>query len=190
MSKKNVDTGLGLERTLAILNGYDSLYETSVLKPILEEIMSKSQQDLEKEKKSFRILTDHLRASVFILGDVNPTIPSNHGRGYVLRRIIRRSFRFCKKLEINVEDWINTSNIVIDMYKEYYPELEKNRSFIIKEMEKENERFSKALAKGLFYLKRMMPEIKKKGKINGETAFLLCISFSPNFLFLCRLVRY
>jgi alanyl-tRNA synthetase len=181
LSQKNVDTGMGLERTLTIVNNYRSGYETSVLRPILEEIVSRSKYSLGSMDKGtlrgFRILTDHLRASVIVLGDVNPTIPSNHGRGYVLRRLIRRSLRFCKKLGIESEDWIGASDVVIGIYGEYYPELEKNRDFITKEMKKESERFSKALGKGLNYLTKMMPEIKKSGKISRQIAFRLYDTF-------------
>lgn len=179
LSQKNVDTGLGLERILCTLNGYKSAYETSVLKPIFEELIIKSGRTVnevntdEELLKGFRILTDHLRASVVILGDVNPTVPGNQGRSYVLRRLIRRSFRYCSKLNLDVNIWIKTTETVVDLYKEYYPEFERNMSFIMEEMRKESERFSLALSNGTKYFNKYLPEMKKLGLVTGEIAFKL-----------------
>lgn len=179
LSQKNVDTGLGLERILCTLNGYKSAYETSVLKPIFEELITKSGRTVDEVNadeeflKGFRILTDHLRASVIILGDVNPTVPGNQGRSYVLRRLIRRSFRYCSKFNLDVNVWIKTTETVINIYKEYYPELEKNISFIMDEMKKESERFSLALSNGTKYFGKYLPEMKKSGQVTGEIAFKL-----------------
>ncbi len=179
LSQKNVDTGLGLERILCTLNGYKSTYETSVLKPIFEELILKFGYTIEEVNfnnellKAFRILTDHLRACVFILGDTNPTIPGNQGRSYVLRRLLRRSFRYCSKFNLDVNIWINTTHKVVDLYKEFYPELDTNKGFVIDEMKKESERFKLTLSNGTKYFNKYLPEIKKFGSVTGDVAFKL-----------------
>ncbi|MFA6325088.1 MAG: alanine--tRNA ligase [Candidatus Paceibacterota bacterium] len=164
MVNKNVDTGMGLERTLAIINNFDDNYRTELFWPIIEKIEKLSGLEYGKEndviclenkgqcyietRKSFRIIADHLKASIFILGDEKGISPSNNGQGYVLRRLIRRAIRHGKQL--NIKFFVNEiADVVIDIYKETYPELLKNKDFIFNNLLQEEEKFEKTLEHGL-----------------------------------------
>jgi len=151
LTKPNVDTGMGLERTVAILNGFDSVYDIDIFVNIKKKIEELGNKKYEDNLTSFRIIMDHIRAATFILND--GIAPTNIGQGYVLRRLIRRIIRHLKKLEINDFVLKELALVIIDDYKENYPELEKNKDFIISEMQKEEEKFNKTLKDGekLFY---------------------------------------
>lgn len=168
LKQKNIDTGMGLERTLAVLNGYNDNYLTDLWQPIIERIEKLSGRKYEEDKKSFRIVADHIRSSVFILGDPRGMAPSNKDQGYVLRRLIRRAIRFGKKLGIKENFTEELGGVVIRMYEENYPELGTTTtySFIIGELSKEELKFSKTLEKGL-------KEFSKLKTIDGQTAFTL-----------------
>jgi len=130
LSQKNVDTGLGVERVTAILQGKDEIYQTELFLPIIRDIERITKKKYEDNTKAMRIIADHMRASVFILGDERGAVPSNVDQGYILRRFIRRAIRHLKSL--GVKD-INTSIFaekIIDMYKDEYPLLEEKRNFI------------------------------------------------------------
>lgn len=146
LEKRNVDTGMGVERTLYAINGQQNVFETELFQPLInkvEELSGKKYADFEKE---FRIVADHIKAATFIIaGDI---IPLNVGRGYVLRRLIRRAVRYGKLLGIEKNFITEISRVVIEMYKDYYPEIEKNEKFIFTELEKEEEKFKKTLEKG------------------------------------------
>jgi len=153
LKQKNVDTGMGLERMLVVMNELDDNYKTELFLPIIEKIekLSGKKYDNESEviKKAIRIVADHIKASVFIVAD--EVEPSNTERGYVVRRLIRRAIRYGRQLEIKKENnWTTElAKIVINIYKETYDELEKNQKFILGEMQKEEEKFGKTLEKGL-----------------------------------------
>lgn len=173
-----VDTGMGLERTGAILQGLNSVYDTEVFTPLLEhleKLTGKSRFENEDTKRSMRIVVDHLKASIFILGDPKGVSPSNVGAGYVLRRLIRRAIRFGHKLGIQGSFTSSFLPVVIDIYGSYYPELIKNRDFIEKELNGEEEKFSKALIKGeAEFVKKLEGFLKNpKKEISGRVAFNL-----------------
>jgi alanyl-tRNA synthetase len=178
MDRKCVDTGMGIERTIAILQGKKNVYETEVFTPIIagiEELSNAKYGDSDETDMSIRILADHVRTSCFILGDQRGIAPSNVGQGYILRRLIRRAIRHGRKLGIEGAFLSNLAKIVVDLYKEAYPELIENLEFIYKELELEEEKFSKTLQKGEKEFMKMIPNILKgKAKmIPGRMAFKL-----------------
>ena len=172
----NVDTGMGLERIICVLNGYDSVYDSDLfinLKLKLEEISNLKYID---NLRSFRIIMDHIRTSTFILGDYHKITPSNVGAGYVLRRLIRIMIRHLKKLNVNEFVLNELANVVIDDYKDIYKELEDNKDFIFSELEKEYNKFTKTLKDGekLFY--KMIRHLDGN-TISGKDAFKLFDTF-------------
>lgn len=181
LSRKNVDTGMGLERTLAVLNGAESVYETTSFRLIINRIIELSglSEDViradPKKCKALRILADHIRSSTFIIGDEMSVKPSNLGRGYVLRRLIRRAIRYCDALGVEADDWVKISQIVIDQNGEQHPELILNRDLIRTELRLEKNRFKTALAKGTKMLAREIERLQKCGGtvLEGEIAFRL-----------------
>lgn len=175
LKQKNVDTGMGVERTLAVINNKKSVYETSIFQPTIKEIekISNQQYEKEKNKRAIRIIADHLRAAVFILGDEKAIKPSNIGQGYVLRRLIRRAIRYGKMLGIEGPFTSRIAKTVIPIYPDY-PELKKNQKFIEAQLEEEEERFSETLEKGL---NKFNIIADKEKKISGKDAFLLFQSY-------------
>ncbi|KKP55914.1 MAG: Alanine-tRNA ligase [Parcubacteria group bacterium GW2011_GWB1_35_5] len=148
LSQKNVDTGYGLERDLAVVNGLDDNYKTDLFWPIIEKIEELSGKKYEENLKAMRIIADHLKASTFILGDEKGIAPSNTGQGYVLRRLIRRAVRYGKQLGLK-SFTKDISQVVVEMYKDVYPELSKNQNFIFNNLSQEEEKFEKTLENGL-----------------------------------------
>jgi alanyl-tRNA synthetase len=178
MERKCVDTGMGVERTIAVLEGKQSVYETEFFEPLLETIRNDSGIEYGSDKNldiSMRIVADHVKTAAFILGDEQGITPSNLGQGYILRRLIRRALRHGRKLSIEKDFLTEPANQVIEMYAHVYPELEKNRDFIIEELGKEEERFSTTLRKGEAEFEKMLPNlIKNPSKvIPGRVAFKL-----------------
>ena len=151
LSQKNVDTGYGLERDLAVINGLDDNYKTELFWPIIQKIEKLSVKDYgesEEIKKAMRIIADHLKAATFILGDEKGIAPSNTGQGYVLRRLIRRAVRYGK--QIGIKSFTkDVAGAVIEIYKDVYPELLKNKIFIFNNLEQEEQKFEKTLENGL-----------------------------------------
>ena len=176
LKNANVDTGMGLDRTLYILNNQKSVYDTdlfSSLKLKLEEITNKKYED---NMIPFRIIMDHIRTGVFILGDVNGVAPSNVGQGYILRRLLRRAIRNLRKLEVNENSLTILAKEVIKDNKEFYPEIEKNQEFIFQELEKEETKFKNTLRSG----ERMFNKVIKRlqgNVISGEDTFKLFDTF-------------
>lgn len=171
LKQKNVDTGMGVERTTAVLQGKDNVYETELFSSLMALIKREAKSpDIRLE----RILADHMRAAVFILGDRKKIAPSNVGRGYVLRRLIRRSIRTSKQLGLSIDFLNKIAKEIIEIYAIDYPELEENRDFIIQEISKEEAKFCKTLELGLSYLRKLKPI---DGKISGKDAFLLFQSY-------------
>ncbi len=175
LKQRNVDTGMGLERTAAILQGKKTVYEIETFLPIINKIkkISGIESPDGKQEKSIRIITDHIRAATFILGDDLGIVPSNLDQGYVLRRFIRRSIRHGKLLGIESEFLTELAKIVIELHKDDYSELERNKGKILNELKKEDEKFRKTLEKGL----RKFEKIVSNNKISGKDAFLLFQSF-------------
>ncbi|MFA6407448.1 MAG: alanine--tRNA ligase [Candidatus Paceibacterota bacterium] len=172
LKQKNVDTGMGLERTVAVLNKCD-VYQIDTFKPIIEEIETLSGKKYgvnAEDTRAMRIIADHLRAAVFIVGDERGVVPSNTGQGYVLRRLIRRAVRYGKVLEIEHMFAKNIAIKVIGIFGEYYPELITNSDKILEEVEREEDKFGLALKRGL-------AEFEKIAHIDGKVAFDLYQSY-------------
>ena len=170
LPKKNVDTGMGLERTVAILEGVDDNYTSSVWKDIIEEIEKISKLPYKGNEKSMRIIADHIRTSVFISADYSGIKPSNVGQGYILRRLIRRAIRHAKKLNIDINSDFEQqiTNKVIDMYSSYYKELSDNKEVVLNELKNEKVKFNRTIEKGL----REFEKVANRD-IDGVTAFHL-----------------
>ena len=152
LKQKNVDTGMGLERTLCILQGKKSVYETDLFAPIIgkiEEISGKKYGESEDVTKAIRIIADHIRTSVFMIGDEKGVTPSNVDQGYILRRLLRRAIRFAKILETDPGLLAAVAEVVVDEYKDVYPELGVNHDRIISEINTEEARFEKTLQSGI-----------------------------------------
>ena len=170
LPKKNVDTGMGFERTTAVLEGVLDNYESSVWKDVIELISEISNKPYKGNEESMRIIADHIRTSVFISADPAGIKPSNTDQGYILRRLIRRAIRHAKKLEIDINsDWEQRiGSLIISKYKKYYSELEQNESIVLEVLKNEKEKFNKTLEKGL----REFSKVSNKD-IDATTAFHL-----------------
>jgi alanyl-tRNA synthetase len=183
LEKKNIDTGWGLERNLAFLNGTSDVYKTDFYTSVISYIEEKSgvkYDSEEKSTKSMRITADHLRTSVMLIGDAAKLRPSNAGAGYVLRRLIRRAVRHGRTLQLNTQDYLNIASLFIDeVYKESYPLLTENKEFILSELQKEIDRFQSTLENGMKEFKKILDTKKSEGlsEISGKEAFYLYDTF-------------
>lgn len=182
LPKKNVDTGMGLERTNCILQGKTSVYLTEVFQPIIakiEELSSYKYGTDEEKDRSVRIIADHSRSAVFILGDQKGVSPSNVGAGYVLRRLIRRAVRHGMKLGIEKNFLADIAQAVIENFKCAYPELEQNKEKIFTELSAEENKFCDTLRKGEAEFQKLLPNLMKnpKKEISGKIAFRLYDTF-------------
>lgn len=174
LKQKNVDTGMGFERTLAVLSGKKSAYETDLFLSLIQKIEELSRKKYDSEKSNMRIIADHLRAATFLIGDPNGIVPSNVDQGYVLRRLIRKAIRLGKLIGINGCFTVPIAEIVVKEYKESYPELHQNYAKILSELEKEEHKFNSTLEQGL----KEFEKLAKRGKeISGKEAFLLFQSY-------------
>ncbi|MCR4755090.1 MAG: alanine--tRNA ligase [Lachnospiraceae bacterium] len=183
LKQKNVDTGWGLERILAFLNGTKDVYRTdlftSAIAYIEKESATKYGED-DKLTRSMRILADHMRTSVMLIGDEAKLTPSNVGAGYVLRRLIRRAVRHGRTLGLGKDALLGVAKIYIDeVYGESYELLKTNREFILNELTKEIDRFLSTLENGMREYKKILDDIKSKGAdtVSGESAFRLYDTF-------------
>ena len=174
LPKKNVDTGMGVERTVAILEGVDDNYLTSMWKDIIEKIVEMSQTTYEKDAKSIRIIADHIRTAVFIAADDSGIKPSNTDQGYILRRLIRRMIRHAKKIGIDLESGFERTlaEMIIEKYKDYYPELTKNKEVVLDVLSNELKKFNKTLEKGLKEFEKMVSHLQGN-KMDKDLAFKL-----------------
>ena len=172
LPKKNVDTGMGLERVTAVLEGVNDNYLSSVWKDVIDLICEISGKTYEENSKSIRIIADHIRTSVFIAADNAGVKPSNVGQGYILRRLIRRTIRHAKKLGIDINsDWERKiASLIISKYAKYYKELTENENVVYEVLKTEKEKFNRTLEKGLREFNKV---IAKNYKIDGITAFHL-----------------
>lgn len=171
LGKKNVDTGMGLERITMVCQGVASTFETDLLKPIMDKVCEMSGVPYKKSEKtdvSLRIITDHARCVTFLISD--GVIPGNEGRSYVLRMILRRALRHGKILGMELPFLYKLVDIIVENYGEAYPDLVKNKAKIVDTIKKEEERFAKTLDRGY----KMLDEfIEAKKDIDGESAFRL-----------------
>ncbi|NCQ16269.1 alanine--tRNA ligase [Candidatus Falkowbacteria bacterium] len=173
LKQKNVDTGLGLERILAVINGYGDDYKTDLFKNIIsriERLSNKAYGTDQEITKAMRIIADHLKAATFIMGDDRGVAPSNLGQGYVVRRLIRRAIRYGRQLGIKEESWTKEiAKVVAHDYQEVYPELRRNINKVIEQLTEEEAKFKKTLELGLKEFEKLGVE----GKISGNQAFNL-----------------
>lgn len=175
LAKKNVDTGMGLERTICVLNGKKSVYETDLFTGILgkiEELSGKQYQADDENSKAFRIIADHMRTSTFILGDDRGVSPSNTDQGYILRRLIRRAVRYGMQLGLQEGFTGEIAQVIIDQYKGVYPELERNSRFVLDQLKLEEERFERTLKQGNKEFDKVASRVDS-GVIDGLSAFHL-----------------
>lgn len=179
LKQKNVDTGMGLERTLSILNGVPTVYDTDVFdgaKAEIEALTGKKYGESEEVTRAFRIILDHVRTATFMLGDQKGVTPSNVDQGYVLRRVIRRAVRFGRQLGLQHGKLSAIAEKFVEKYKNVYPELKQNEQRIITELNKEEDKFSKALEDGLKEFNKVVSHIE--GSVfPGKTAFRLFDTF-------------
>ena len=183
LEKKNVDTGWGLERILAFLNGTKDVYRTDVFVPVIakiEELAGVKYEQDDVKTRSMRILADHLRTSVMLIGDEARLLPDNTGAGYILRRLIRRAVRHARALGLSADDMIAVASIFIDdIYGESYPLLPKGREFILTELRREIVRFESTLENGMKEFRKLLDEKKAAGasEMDGRSAFYLYDTF-------------
>ncbi len=179
LKQQNVDTGMGLERTITVLNGFDNVFQTEFFQPLFKEIekLSGKKYSEEENTKSFRIIADHIKTATFILGDHKGITPSNVDRGYVLRRLIRRAVRYGKLLGIKDSFTFKIAEIVIKMDQDTYSELKENKEFIINQLILEEEKFEKTINNGLKEFEKM----SRDKKISGKEAFILFSTYGFPF---------
>lgn len=195
LANKNVDTGFGLDRLLAFLNGVTDGYKTDLFLPViavLEEKSGKSYDNDEDARKAMRIVADHIRTATMLIGDVNGILPSNVGAGYILRRLLRRAIRYARKLGLDSSALTAVSEIFIDkIYDEAYPLLVEKKDYILSEIAKEADKFESTLATGLKEFNKCVEGIKRKNEfmsakdpayvpeygIGGKQAFRLYDTF-------------
>lgn len=170
LSQKNVDTGMGLERMIFLIQGKNNVFETELFAPIIEKISSESKNP---EDSSLRIISDHLKASCLLICD--GVVPSNIGQGYILRRLIRRAIRHMRKIEFNPENILNIIDVIILNLKDMYPELELNKETIEVEIKKEKNRFMNTLVNGEKEFIKITNKLKEENTklIDGKTLFRL-----------------
>ena len=190
LSQKNVDTGMGLERALCVLNGKSSVYETDLFEDaikIISELTGKAYDEDPETTRAFRVLLDHTRTATFMIGDEKGIVPSNTDQGYILRRIIRRAVRFGRKINLPEGSLAKIATAYIEKYKSVYPELAVNSEKIFEEMNKEEAKFTKTLQQGLKEFEKCLNGIERKNafmaqnnpdyvpekSINGKQAFHL-----------------
>ena len=196
LKKPNIDTGMGLERTVVILNGLKSVYDCGILKEVIDFISSKAKVkylENENSKRSYRIIADHLRSALFILGDAHGVLPSNVGQGYILRRFIRRAVNCARNIGFETKYFETILNMYVDRHGEDYSDIKRNREFAISELNKEVEKFSKALEEGHKEFDKVINGIEKhkefaksKGEvvpniISGKACFRLYDTFGFPF---------
>ncbi len=194
LENKNVDTGFGFERMLMFLNGVTDGYKTDLFTGVIahmEKVINIKYGHDEEQTKSMRIIADHMRTSVMLIGDVNGILPSNIGAGYILRRIMRRAIRHAKKINLPTDELLNIAKIYInEVYNEAYPQLVKKQDYIISSIKAEIDKFNKTLELGNKEFEKVVAGIERKNAfmrtnpnfvaenvINGKSAFRLYDTF-------------
>ena len=191
LAQKNVYTGMGLERTICVLNGKKSVYETDLFENILgkiAELSGKTYGEDEATTKAFRIIADHMRTSTFIMGDDRGVSPANVDQGYVLRRLIRRAVRY--GMEIGMPEGFTgeIAKVIIEQYKDVYPELKRNEAFVLDQLALEETRFAKTLKQGNREFEKLAQRVKD-GRIDGESAFHLYDTYGFPVEMTCELAK-
>ncbi len=182
LKQKNVDTGWGFERILAFLNGTGDVYQTDVFAPAvhyIEEISGEKYNADPDKTRSIRIIADHVRTSVMLIGDPAKLLPANSGAGYVLRRLIRRAVRHSRILGMKKENILKVAQIFIETYSEAYPLLVQNRDFVLSELDKEISRFEATLENGMKEFTKILEQKKAENAkaLDGKSAFYLYDTF-------------
>ncbi|MDE7463388.1 MAG: alanine--tRNA ligase, partial [Clostridiales bacterium] len=174
LKQKNVDTGMGLERALMNMQGLPSVYDTDVFVPIVKKIkqLSGTKADTPETLKAVRVVADHIRTSTFIIGDERGVTPSNVDQGYILRRLLRRAIRFGTTIGLKAGDYSAIATVVVDKYKDVYPELEAAREKIVFEIDEEQARFSRTLENGIKEFEKLC-KFLQTDVIPGKSAFRL-----------------
>ena len=174
LKKKNVDTGMGLERITAVLEGVNDNYESSIWKGTIKKIEEISGKSYYGNEKAFRIIADHIKAAVFISSDPAGIKPSNTDQGYILRRLIRRAIRYTKMIDIDINsNWESEiAKNIIDEYKKYYSELSTNENVVMEVLKNEKIKFSRTLEKGLREFEKIVKNLNEN-EINKDLAFKL-----------------
>ena len=180
LAQKNIDTGMGLERLAVVVQDVDSVFDIDTMKAIRDRICGIAGVEYQKDETvdvSIRLITDHIRSTTFMISD--GIMPSNEGRGYVLRRLIRRAARHGRLLGIDGKFMANLSQTVIDECRDGYPELEEKRAFILNVLTQEEEKFDRTIDQGLSILSQMEEEMKAAGstELSGENVFKLYDTF-------------
>ena len=192
LKNRNVDTGMGLDRTIAVLQGKKSVYETDLFASIIakiEELSGKKYGQSDEITRSIRIVADHCRTAVFILGDEKGVTPSNLDQGYVLRRLIRRAVRYGRMLDLPAQFTWQVAKIILAEYGEIYPELAANKTRIHDELNKEEAKFAKALGRGLNELTKLTRGMKAGDTIDGKSAFRLYDTYGFPIEITCELAE-
>ncbi len=176
LKQRSIDTGMGVERTAAMLQGVPSVFDTEVFVPLIEKIkeMSPIEEFSEEEDTQIRIIADHVRSAIMIMADDRQIGPSNVEQGYIVRRLLRKAIHSADRLNIGTGFMVSLTEIVVDMFKDLYKEVERNKEFIIKNLKAEEKKFRKTLTKALRRFNRIFEET---GTVTGEDAFLLFTSF-------------
>ena len=180
LAKKNVDTGMGLERTICTLNGVKTVYETDAFTGIIAkiaELSGKQYDDSGNITRAFRIIADHIRTATFIMGDPRGVSPSNVDQGYVLRRLIRRAVRYGMELGMPEGFTCELAKVIINQYAEVYPELSTNEAFVLEQFKLEETRFAKTLRQGEREFEKAVNRLGESKVIDGQTAFDLYTTF-------------
>ena len=170
---KNVDTGFGFDRMLLFLNGLDDGYKTDLFLPVIEKLEALSGKDYDnggEDCKAMRIIADHTRTAVMLIGDEQGILPSNTGAGYILRRLMRRAIRYCKQLQIESSAMLSAAKIFIeDIYGEAYPLLIEKENYILDEIKKEADRFEATLAQGIKEFEKCVQSIERKNEFMSKS---------------------
>ena len=195
LEKPNVDTGMGLERTVAVLQGAGSVYEIDTLSKILETISHHatiSYTESDESIRAYRIVADHMRTATFMIGDPKGVLPSNVDQGYILRRIIRRAIRWSLRIGMPENTLSKISETVIDLYKDFYPEIGEKRDYITEQISLEEQRFQSTIKLGMREFDKLMRKfqyVQCERIIDGKAAFRLYDTFGFPIEFTEELAR-
>ncbi len=190
LKQQNVDTGVGFERVLTIMNNVDSVYDTELFLPIINKIEKLTGVKYEEDTAfQYRIIADHMRSATFVLGDDKAVVPSNVDQGYVLRRLIRRANRYLAQMNAPENSMSQIAEVIIKEYSHVYPELLRNREFIITQLDKEEKVFGRTIAKGLTIANKIIDNLGTSKVIPAADAFKLYDTYGFPLEFTQELAR-
>ena len=172
LENKNVDTGFGFDRMLLFLNGLSDGYKTDLFAPViaeLERVSGKKYDDGGEDRKAMRIIADHTRTAVMLIGDEQGILPSNTGAGYILRRLMRRAIRYCRQLELSGDAMLGAAKIFIEIYGEAYPLLKEKEGYILEEIKRESDKFETTLAQGIKEFEKCVTSLERKNEFMSKS---------------------